>query len=346
MELGLSYKDAGVDINAGEEVVARISNDVESTFGPEVLTGIGSFGALFAPDLGDYEQPVFVAGTDGVGTKLKVAFMMEKHDTVGVDLVAMCVNDILAQGAKPLFFLDYIATGKMNPGQVEEIVKGITAGCQQAECALIGGETAEMPDFYGQSEYDLAGFAVGMVDKNDIITGENIKAGDKIIGLAADGIHSNGYSLARKVFFEAGKLKPENMLDELDGSLGEELLKPTRIYVQPVLKLLQNYQINGIAHITGGGLIENIARILPQKTAAVVEKDSWKISPIFTLMQELGDIKEKEMYRTFNMGVGMTLIVPSEIVDSVIEEANKIGEKAYLIGEIRESENNSCVKFS
>ncbi|WP_408955346.1 phosphoribosylformylglycinamidine cyclo-ligase [Natroniella sp. ANB-PHB2] len=336
--MGLSYKDAGVDIEAGDKAVAKLKDDVQSTFGPEVLTGLGGFGALFAPDLTDYQQPVLVSGTDGVGTKLKVAFMMEQHDTVGIDLVAMCVNDILAQGARPLFFLDYLATGKLNPDHVAEIVKGITTGCKQSETALIGGETAEMPDFYQTGEYDLAGFVVGIVDQDKIITGDDIKPGDKIIGLGSNGIHSNGYSLARKVFFEKAGYGVNQQVDELETTLGEELLKPTRIYVKPVLKLLEQYRIKGIAHITGGGLIENLPRILPAETGALINQDSWEVQPVFALMQELGEIEKKEMYRTFNMGIGMVLVVPEEEAEQVIDSAQKLGEEAYLIGEVKSGE--------
>ncbi|GAB6137187.1 phosphoribosylformylglycinamidine cyclo-ligase [Halanaerobaculum tunisiense] len=333
--MGLTYKDAGVDIDAGAEAVDKLTEDVEATFTPEVLTGLGNFGALFAPDLSDFDQPVFVSGTDGVGTKLKVAFKTGQHDTIGIDLVAMSVNDILAQGAKPLFFLDYLATGKLEPDSVAEVVTGITTGCQEAGCALIGGETAEMPDFYDSGEYDLAGFVVGMVDKEEIITGADIKPGDKIIGLGSNGIHSNGYTLARKVFFELAGYDVDQQLAELDTTLGQELLKPTRIYVEPVLEILNQYQVNGIAHITGGGLIENLPRILPANTGAVIDKSSWPTQPVFDLMQNLGDIAEEEMYRTFNMGIGMVLVVPEEEADDVVKQANQIGEKAYLIGEVQ-----------
>lgn len=339
--MGLSYKDAGVDILAGEEAVSKIKEEVKATFGPEVLTGLGSFGALFAPDLSGYKEPVLVSGTDGVGTKLKIAFMMDRHETVGIDLVAMCVNDIIAQGARPLFFLDYLATGKLDPDKVARIVKGITAGCKEVGCALIGGETAEMPDFYDAGEYDLAGFVVGVVDKSKIITGEKIKAGDKVIGLASNGLHSNGYSLARKVFFEVAGKRVEDKIKGLNTTLGEELLKPTRIYVKPVLKLLEQYPVNGIAHITGGGLLENIPRILPQKTKAVIEKGSWPVQQVFKLIEEIGNIEEREMYRAFNMGIGMVLIVPAEETEKIIKKANSLSEKAYLIGEVRASSTDA-----
>ncbi len=336
--MGLTYKGAGVNIEAGEKTVARIKNQVESTFGPEVLTGLGGFGGLFAPDLTGFEEPVLVAGTDGVGTKLKIAFKMDRHNSVGIDLVAMCVNDILTQGARPLFFLDYLATGKLKPDNVAGIVEGVTAGCRESGCALIGGETAEMPGFYAESEYDMAGFAVGIVDKKKIITGAEIKPGDKIIGLASNGIHSNGYSLVRKIFFEIANYNLQDKINETGNTLGEELLKPTRIYVKPVLKLIEKFPVKGLAHITGGGLVENIPRVLTEGLKVVLRKDSWPVPPVFNLLQRLGKIKEREMYRTFNMGIGMVLFVSEEQVEAVIETAEGLGEKAYLIGEVRTGE--------
>lgn len=332
--MGINYKDAGVDIDAGNEAVSRIKKDVESTFGTGVLTGLGGFGGMFAPDLKGYEEPVLVSGTDGVGTKLKLAFMMDRHDTIGIDLVAMCVNDILAQGAQPLFFLDYLATGKINPGKVEKIVSGIATGCKRAGCSLIGGETAELPDFYKKGEYDLAGFTVGIVDKENIVSGNNIKTGDKIIGLASNGIHSNGYSLVRKIFFEIAGYELEDNPAKLDCSLGEELLKPTRIYVKPVLQLIDKFNIKGIAHITGGGLYENIPRILPEGLTAKIDRNSWPVPEIFKLIQETGNVKEKEMYRTFNMGIGMIIVVDEEEVNNILAIIGELGEKPYIIGEI------------
>ncbi|MGM0502386.1 MAG: phosphoribosylformylglycinamidine cyclo-ligase [Bacillota bacterium] len=337
--MGLTYKDAGVDIEAGEETVDKVKGAVAETFTDQVLTGLGGFGALFAPDLSDYQNPVFVSGTDGVGTKLKIAFMTEQHDSIGIDLVAMCANDILAQGAKPLFFLDYLATGKLNPDAAAEVVKGIAVGCKQAECALIGGETAEMPDFYSAGEYDIAGFVVGIVDREQIITGEDIEVGDKIIGLGSNGIHSNGYSLVRKIFFELQGYDTEQKLDGLDGTLGQELLKPTKIYVKSVLEILDQYQVNGIAHITGGGLIENLPRVLPEGTTAVIDSSSWQRPQIFNLIQQYGEVETKEMYRTFNMGIGMTLVVPAEQAEEVMETAQELGEEAYMIGEVKPGEN-------
>ncbi len=332
--MGLSYKDAGVNIEAGNQTIKKIKKDVESTFGPEVLTGLGGFGGLFAPDLGGYKEPVFVSGTDGVGTKLKIAFMMDKHDTVGIDLVAMCVNDILAQGAKPLFFLDYIATGKLEPEKTVDIVKGIADGCKQSGCSLIGGETAELPDFYQDGEYDLAGFSVGIVDKDKIITGESIKMGDKIIGLASSGIHSNGYSLVRKAFLEIADYDLNDKVELLDDILGEVLLQPTKIYVKAVLKLIEEYMVKGIAHITGGGFLENIPRILNEGLAAKINLGSWPVHNVFKALQSIGKIDNKEMYRTFNMGIGMILVVPENDYKNVIDLANELGEEAYLIGEI------------
>ena len=338
--MGLTYKDAGVDIDAGEEAVAKIKADVEATFTSEVLTGLGSFGAMFAPDLSELEEPVLVSGTDGVGTKLKVAFRANCHDTIGIDLVAMCMNDILAQGARPLFFLDYLSTGKLDPAQTKEIVRGIAAGCKEADCALIGGETAEMPDFYPAGEYDLAGFGVGIADKSDIITGENIKPGDKIVGLASNGIHSNGYSLVREIFFAREDYQVTDQVPELDTTLAEELLRPTTIYVPTVLDLMDDYQIKGIAHITGGGLIENIPRILPEDRKALVEPQSWPQPKIFELIQQLGEVEAREMYRTFNMGIGLVLVVEDEVADQVKRAADQAGTKAYLIGEIKAGSGN------
>jgi phosphoribosylformylglycinamidine cyclo-ligase len=338
--MGLSYKDAGVDIEAGETAVDRINEDVKSTFGPEVLTDLGSFGALFAPNLTDYEEPILVAGTDGVGTKLKVAFMMDKHDTIGIDLVAMSVNDIVVQGARPLFFLDYLAIDDLIPQKAEEIVRGISQGCKEAGAALIGGEMAEMPGFYNQDEYDLAGFTVGIVDKADLITGEDISPGDKVIGLASNGIHSNGYSLARKVLFDVAGYDVESELEELDGILGNELLKPTKIYVKPILELMKDFQLKGIAHITGGGLIENLPRILPNKTEAVIDSQAWPTPVIFDLIQNEGEIPLKEMYRTFNMGIGMAVVVDESDVEGILDKLKAIGEEAYIIGEIKKGDQS------
>lgn len=342
--MGLRYKDAGVDIAAGNKAVSRIKESVEATFDKQVLTGLGGFGGLYAPVLQRVEEPVLVSGTDGVGTKLKIAFKMDKHDTIGIDLVAMCVNDVLAQGARPLFFLDYLATGKLDPAKAAEIVNGIAAGCKQAGCSLIGGETAELPDFYQNEEYDLAGFVVGLVDKKEIISGEGIKAGDKVIGLPSSGIHSNGYSLVRKVFFDLGSYNVEQEIEELGTTLGEELLKPTRIYTDPVLKILDKFSIKGIAHITGGGFIENIPRILPQGTGVVIEEGSWQIPTVFDILQNAGDIDLKEMYHTFNMGIGMVLIVDKNDCDQILKYVAGLGESADLIGKVVPGENSVEIK--
>ena len=336
--MGLSYKDAGVDIDAGNKSVELMKKDVESTFGPEVLTGLGGFGALFQPDLGAYEEPVFVSGADGVGTKLKLAFKLDKHDSIGRDLVAMSVNDILAQGAKPLFFLDYLAAGKIDAEKTAQIVRGIAAGCKDAGAALIGGETAEMAGFYQEGEYDLAGFAVGIVDKKKIITGENIKEGDLILGISSDGLHSNGFTLARAALFDRADYDYQAEIEGLEKNLGLELLKPTRIYVKPVLKIIDKFEIKGIAHITGGGLLENVPRILPEGLQAAVDKNSWERPKIFDIIKEAGDIEENEMFRTFNMGIGMVLIINQSDKDELLSEIEKLGEKAQIIGQIKKGE--------
>lgn len=330
----VTYKDAGVDIDAGNRFVQMIKPLVKATSRPEVLTDIGGFGGLFSLQAGKYEKPTLVASTDGVGTKLKIAFMMDKHDTVGIDLVAMCVNDIVVQGAEPLFFLDYLATGKLAPEKAVDIVKGIAEGCVQAGCALIGGETAEMPGFYGEGEYDLAGFTVGVVDNSKIIDGSSVTVGDRLIGIASSGLHSNGYSLARKVFFEQMGLSIESRVDGLERTLGEELLTPTRIYVKAVLNLLRDFQVKGVAHITGGGILENIPRVLPRHCQAVVQKDSWPKPVIFEIMKDAGNIDPVEMYRTFNYGIGMVLIVPEKEADDVMVRLSGLKETAFLIGEI------------
>jgi len=332
-----NYKEAGVDVEAGYKAVDLMKFHVKKTMRPEVIADIGGFGGLFSLEGMNYEKPVLVSGTDGVGTKLKIAFLMDKHDTVGIDCVAMCANDVACSGAQPLFFLDYIALGKLIPEKVEQIVKGVADGCIQAGCALIGGETAEMPGFYPENEYDLAGFVVGIADKDKLVTGESIKHKDILIGLASSGIHSNGYSLVRKVFNINDDVLGEysNMLGK---PLGMELLTPTRIYVKTILALIKKYNIKGIAHITGGGFIENIPRMLPDGVKAVIHKGTWPIHPVFKLIQEKGEIPEKDMFNTFNMGIGMVLAVPAEIAPFVVAEANNHGEKAYIIGEIVKGE--------
>ena len=334
----ITYKDAGVDIDAGNHFVELIKPLVKQTSRPEVLTDIGGFGGLFTLNSSKYQRPTLVAATDGVGTKLKLAFMLDKHDTVGIDLVAMCVNDIIVQGAEPLFFLDYLATAKLAPEQAVEVIKGIAEGCKQANCALLGGETAEMPGMYTGGEYDLAGFSVGVVDNDKIIDGSTISTGDQIIGIASTGLHSNGFSLARKILLETLHLDLTSQPDELDKPLGQELLTPTRIYVKSILNLIKTFEIKGIAHITGGGLLENIPRILPRHCKAVINKGSWEKPAIFELLRQGGNIPEDEMYRTFNYGIGMVLVVSPDDTEDIIGRLAGLGDKAYLIGEIAKAE--------
>lgn len=331
---GMTYRDAGVDIDAGNQAVARIKKHVQRTLRKEVLTDLGGFGGLFALDVTKYREPVLVSGTDGVGTKLKVAMLTGKHDTIGIDAVAMCVNDILVQGAEPLFFLDYLAVGRLVPEQVSSVVEGIAEGCVQAGCALIGGETAEMPGFYDEDEYDVAGFAVGVVDRQKIIDGSKIQPGNVLLGLPSSGLHSNGYSLARKVLLEVGQLKLEEQVAELEKTLGQELLTPTRIYVKAVLPLLESGLVLGMAHITGGGLLENIPRVLPLGTGVQINLGSWPVLPVFNLIQRLGNIAQGEMYRTFNMGIGMVLVVPVAHQQQVIDQLAAMGEPVFTIGQV------------
>jgi phosphoribosylformylglycinamidine cyclo-ligase len=334
MDQKMTYRGAGVDVDAGNEAVKLIRDHVKSTFRNGVIGGIGGFGGLFELDFKKYQQPMLVSGTDGVGTKLKLAFMMGKHDTIGIDCVAMCVNDILVYGAEPLFFLDYIAVGKLIPEKVAQVVKGVAEGCRMAGCALLGGETAEMPDMYDKDEYDVAGFAVGIVDKDNIIDGSKITPDDVVIGLASTGLHSNGYSLARKVIFEKGKYDVDTYVDELGKTIGDEMLTPTGIYVKAVQSILCGSDIHGMAHITGGGLTENLPRILPEGMQFKISRESWKIPAIFSLMQRLGSIDDDEMYRTFNMGIGYVVVVPEESSDKVIETASKQGIEAWVIGRV------------
>jgi len=330
----ITYKDSGVDIDAGNSFVKMIKPFVKATSRPEVMADIGGFGGLFSLNSSKYKNPVLVSGTDGVGTKLKLAFMADRHDTVGIDLVAMCVNDIIVQGAEPLFFLDYLATGKLDPAKAADIVKGIAAGCVQAGCALIGGETAEMPGFYAAGEYDIAGFTVGVVDRDNLIDGSSITVGDTLIGLASSGLHSNGYSLARKVIFERMGLNIGSILPETGTTVADELLTPTRIYVKSVLNLLRDFTINGIAHITGGGLLENIPRVLPHGCKAIVRKGTWPVLPIFDILQTAGNIEDTEMHRTLNCGIGMVLAVPAKQTDDILIRLSGLNEKAYIIGEV------------
>ncbi|GAM11549.1 phosphoribosylformylglycinamidine cyclo-ligase [Geobacter sp. OR-1] len=345
--MGVTYKDAGVDIDAGNAFVKMIKPLVKATSRPEVIADIGGFGGLFSLNTQKYKNPVLVSGTDGVGTKLKIAFMTDRHDTVGIDLVAMCVNDIVVQGAEPLFFLDYLATGKLLPEKAAEIVKGISNGCVQAGCALIGGETAEMPGFYADGEYDIAGFTVGVVDRDRIIDGSSITVGDRLIGITSSGLHSNGYSLARKVIFEKMGLGMDSLLPDIGKTVADELLTPTRIYVKSILNLMRDFHINGIAHITGGGLLENIPRVLPASCKAIIDRKSWEVPAIFKVLQEGGSISDEEMFRTFNCGIGMVLAVPEKETDDILIRLSGLTEQACIIGEVAKcSLGQECVEFT
>ncbi|MFJ5717317.1 phosphoribosylformylglycinamidine cyclo-ligase [Neobacillus sp. NPDC093127] len=324
-----AYKQAGVNIEAGYEAVERMEKHVQRTARTGVLGSLGGFGGMFDLSVLGLKEPVLVSGTDGVGTKLMIAFMMDRHDTIGIDAVAMCVNDIVVQGAEPLYFLDYIACGKAVPEKIEAIVKGIADGCEQAGCALIGGETAEMPGLYREDEYDLAGFSVGACEKPALITGETIAPGDVLIGLASSGIHSNGYSLVRKVFNNWSLIE---FVDVLGCTLGEELLKPTKIYVKPILSALKKFQIKGMAHITGGGFIENIPRMLPAGLGAELNEKNWHIPSVFKLISEVGQIDYREMYNIFNMGIGMVIAVNKEDAPDLLEHFHQVGETAYELG--------------
>jgi phosphoribosylformylglycinamidine cyclo-ligase len=339
-----AYKNAGVDIAAGNEAVERMKKHVKRTFRPEVMTDLGGFGALFGLNKEKYEEPVLVSGTDGVGTKLKIAFAMDRHDTIGIDAVAMCVNDIVVQGAEPLFFLDYLACDKVVPEKIEAIVAGIAEGCHQAGCALIGGETAEMPGMYAEGEYDIAGFTVGVVDKSKIINGADIAPGDTVIGLASSGVHSNGFSLVRKLLLEQEGYSLQDSVPELGGTLGDALLAPTKIYVKPLLGLLEQLPVKGMAHITGGGFIENIPRMLPDHVNVDIEYGSWPILPIFELMQRKGSISGRDMFTTFNMGIGLVLVVKAEDAEKAVGFLKEQGEEAYIIGKVTEGE--SVVTFT
>lgn len=332
--LASSYKEAGVDLDAADKSVERIKRLARLTYTPQVLGEIGSFGGFFELP-SNYRQPVLVSGTDGVGTKLKIAFMMDKHDTVGIDCVAMCVNDVLVHGAKPLFFLDYLALGKLNVERVEQIVTGIVKGCTEAGCALIGGETAQMPDFYGEDEYDLAGFAVGIVEKDQLLDGSKVSEGDLVLGLASSGLHSNGFSLARKILLTHYRI--DSYVEELGRTLGEEMLTPTRIYVKSVLKVL-DLSVHAMAHITGGGILENLPRMIPAGLEARIDKSSWPVPSIFSLIQRLGKIDESEMFRTFNMGIGFMLIVERNSADRIAAALKDTGEHVWIVGEIKRGE--------
>jgi len=340
----LTYADAGVDIKKANRLVDTVREIANQTRRSGVMGEIGGFGGMYSLNVANLDSPVLVSSTDGVGTKLKIAFMMDKHDTVGIDLVAMCVNDIAVQGAKPLFFLDYLAMGELKTETATAIIKGIGEGCQQAKCALIGGETAEMPGLYRQGEYDLAGFVVGVVDDADILDGSATHVGDKIIGIASNGLHSNGYSLVRKICFEVMKLSCDDHIPELGCTLGEELLKPTRIYSETIRNLIRDLPIRGLAHITGGGIEENLLRIIPRACQVVLQKGSWEVPPIFHFLQEGGHVADKEMMRAFNNGIGLVAVVPENSAPEVLERIAGLNEKAYIIGVIGEckSPDNRC----
>jgi phosphoribosylformylglycinamidine cyclo-ligase len=341
---GMSYKQAGVDIEAADQAVDRIKPWVEKTRRPEVLAGIGGFGGFFALDTERFRHPVLVSGTDGVGTKLCISQMTGIHDTVGIDLVAMCVNDILVHGAEPLFFLDYLAVGKLIPEVVEELVQGVARGCMEAGCSLIGGETAEMPGFYGEEEYDMAGFAVGAVEREQLIDGTGVREGQVLVGLPSSGLHSNGYSLARKVLLEQNGLKLEQEIEELGKTLGEELLTPTRIYVKSILELIEQVDVRGMAHITGGGITENLKRILPPGLGAVIEKKCLPEMPVFELIRRLGRVDEDEMFRTFNMGIGFIMVLDKAEADHCIALLKSQKEEPIILGKVSAGQEGVMIK--
>jgi phosphoribosylformylglycinamidine cyclo-ligase len=330
----MDYRQAGVDIDAGNETVLRIKSLARSTFTPAVLSEIGSFGGLFQLDRNGYARPVLVSSADGVGTKLKVAFMTGRHDTVGADLVNHCVNDILVQGAEPLFFLDYLATGRLSPAVAEAVISGVARGCRENGCALVGGETAEMPGFYADGEYDIAGFIVGIVDRPRLIDGRAIVPGDVLVGLPSDGLHTNGYSLARRVLFEAAGWKPETVVADLGTTVGEALLAPHRSYLRSVRPLLERDLVKGLAHITGGGITENLPRTLPEGCAAEIDLGSWRVPPLFRVLQERGGIAADEMFRAFNMGVGLVVVCAASDTDRVIDLASRSGDEAFRLGSV------------
>ncbi len=340
----LTYKDSGVDIDAGNKSVQLIKDSVKATYRPEVLGDLGGFGGLFALTAGKYKEPVLVSGTDGVGTKLRLAFMLDKHDTVGQDAVAMCVNDILVQGAEPLFFLDYLAVGKLDPEQVAAVVKGVANACKESGCALIGGETAEMSGFYPVGEYDIAGFAVGVVEKSKLITSEKVQEGDVVLGLPSSGVHSNGYSLVRKICFDRKGFKGDEYIEELGRMIGEELLTPTRLYPKSCLPLIENFDIHGMVHITGGGFYENIPRALPEDMAVEIDSSAWKMPAIFKLLQQWGNVDWKEMYRTFNMGIGMIIIASADEAEKIKAHLANAKETVYEIGRVVKGNHDVTIK--
>ncbi len=339
----LSYQDAGVDIDAGNRLVDRIGPIARTTLRPGVLGGLGGFGALFQLPTDRYREPVLVSGTDGVGTKLKLAMQMERHDTIGIDLVAMCVNDLIVQGAEPLFFLDYFATGHLEVETATRVIEGIAEGCRQAGCALIGGETAEMPGMYADGEYDLAGFSVGVVEKSRILDGTQARPGDRLVGIASSGPHSNGYSLIRKIVEVSGA---DLHAPFGETTLGEALLTPTRIYVKPALEVLGSHPVHAVAHITGGGLPENLPRVMPPGTRAVIDRTSWQWPPLFRWLQEQGNVEEREMYRTFNCGVGLVLTVPAAVAAEVITTLEQSGERAWELGRVEAADGPATVELA
>ncbi|MDP2645383.1 MAG: phosphoribosylformylglycinamidine cyclo-ligase [Desulfobacterales bacterium] len=342
MTVPLTYADAGVDIEKTNNFINTIKEIAKKTRTPGMMGEIGGFGGLFSLNVANIERPVLVSSTDGVGTKLKIAFMSNKHDTVGIDLVAMCINDIAVQGAKPLFFLDYLAMGVLNTEIATSVLKGIGEGCRQAKCALIGGETAEMPGMYQENEYDLAGFVVGIVDNDKIIDGSEIQVGNKLIGISSDGLHSNGYSLVRKICFDLLQLKIDSYVPELGRTIGEELLVPTRIYSEAIQGFLRELPILGLVHVTGGGIVDNLPRILPQACSGLIYKGSWEIPPIFTFLQQAGSVSEPEMMRTFNNGIGLIAVVPETIAQEFLERLTGMNEKAFVIGEVIERKEGAA----
>lgn len=341
------YAEAGVDIDAGNRLVELLKPIVSKTFKRGVITEIGGFAGLFSLNLENIRNPVLVSSTDGVGTKLRIAFMLDKHDTVGIDLVAMCVNDILVQGANPLFFLDYISMGKLEVNKAQEIVKGIAEGCQEAGCSLLGGETAEMPGFYAEGEYDLAGFVVGIAENEDLLDGSEIAVGHQLIGIASSGLHSNGYSLVRKIFFEGLKMSVDDYVEDFGRTLGEELLEPTRIYAKAIGNLSRDFRICGISHITGGGLVDNLPRIIPKACKTVIRRSSWPVPPVFSFIQKAGQISDQEMMRTFNNGLGMVIVVNEEENNDVLSRLNAMGETAFYIGSVESrGDDEGAVQFA
>jgi phosphoribosylformylglycinamidine cyclo-ligase len=341
MNESLTYQDAGVDIDKANRFIETIKKITGEAPRSGVIAGIGGFSGLYSLDVSRYQNPVLVTSTDGVGTKIKVACMIDKHDTIGIDLVAMCINDIAVQGAKPLFFLDYLSMGTLVPETAEAIVRGIVEGCKRATCALIGGETAEMPGLYSSGEYDLAGFVVGIVDNSKIVDGSEIAVGHRFVGIASSGLHSNGYSLARKICFERLKLKVDDRVDLLGRTIGEELIEPTKIYSEVIRHLLRDFPIHGIAHITGGGIVENLPRILPTSCQALIQEGSWETLPIFTFLQEAGKLSKREMMRTFNNGIGLILVVPERDAQGILDFLAAMNEKAYVIGSVVGREKGS-----